>query len=320
MKKTIENWYTAKGHLWNDPRGVECVEKCPSTHLGDVAGGVRVCNKCSEYEDLAHCQMCGSSNKCILCDNGRLVEEADGTTVIHCVSSCRPGTYATMVTRKDIPGFPELEIPTCSPCSENCANCSSAKVCLKCNALFYLRVKKSGVHEYCDGKCTLSSVFQTLDSKCINCDDKMNGCVECSDDETCDQRVSPGCEYKTKCSKCQTGYILDQSGFCCLISNCSSCSSYDQKVCLKCEGEYTLWKALEAGESDQCITANACQSKSFGGHGFYNKELFLKPLTAGQELLDGLKNGTLETVTDSQGEGIWIKFINKSPFNLRAYL
>jgi hypothetical protein len=77
---------------------------------------------------------------------------------------------------------------------------------------------------------------------------------------------------------------------------------------------------LGAGESDQCITANACQSKNAGGHGFYNKELFLKPLTAGQELLDGLKNGTLKTVTDSQGEEIFIKFINLSPFDLRAYL
>jgi hypothetical protein len=190
LKKTIENWYTAKGHLWRDPRGVECVTQCPSTHLADVFGGVRVCNKCSEYEDLAHCEMCSSSNKCIVCGNGRLIEEAKGTRVISCVSSCRPGTYATLITRKDIEGFPILVIPTCSSCSENCALCSSAKVCLKCNASFYLRVKKSGVHEFCDSKCTLSSMFQTLDNKCINCDDKMNGCVECSDDVTCDQRVS----------------------------------------------------------------------------------------------------------------------------------
>jgi hypothetical protein len=77
---------------------------------------------------------------------------------------------------------------------------------------------------------------------------------------------------------------------------------------------------LGPNESDQCITANACQSKKIGGHGFYNKELFLKPLTAGQELLDKLENGTLETVTDSQGEQIVIKFVNLSPFVLKAYL
>ena len=117
--------------------------------------------------------------------------------------------------------------------------------------------------------------YYLKESECIKCPDLLTNCVDCSDENTCDEcemgfilqdkcvgcsDLLPNCMYcssATNCSECKTDYYLE-NGEClldCRVDACLSCSP-DPESCELCSDGFYLQNKLciKCGDTiEHCI-------------------------------------------------------------------
>jgi hypothetical protein len=245
-----------------------CAKTCPPTHLGRfdkekytiIRRGT--CHLCADsFPALFNCEQCLSGKWCTVCRAGFILGINYVRKTSLCQKNCPRFHYLenkSVSAEKQKWFDPKNTI--CKKCMPGCDYCKSDGVCDQCicnseecwHQVYYSETKK-----VCEKTCgSTDAKFLTLDNSCLSCDSYILGCSGCTNDKktVCissktrteffteqhrkiiglDVAYTPGCDYKTECTKCVRGFWLEKD-HCCKIPNCKVCSNLDATRCLQCK-------------------------------------------------------------------------------------
>ncbi|XP_017941456.2 proprotein convertase subtilisin/kexin type 5 isoform X4 [Manacus vitellinus] len=193
-----------------------CFEECPEgSYYEEATGDCQACNRT--------CQTCSSSNACLTCRNG-LILNRDG----HCAVSeyCPPTEFYAEETQ------------TCKSCHKKCFHCSgpTEHQCLSCANNRYL------LHTTCVETCPDGYYADSDEGQCSACH---SACV------TCTGRYSSQClsckpgwyrQGKGCVNQCPSGYFAQNSTGLCerCHKSCKECTGPQPTDCLLCDTYFYL--------------------------------------------------------------------------------
>jgi len=260
---------------------------CPSNCLAcSESGGKVKCESCRskfhKNDDDSACLPCQSAckdtkcakgaptnllgfAKCSECNEGNYLQDDVCTG---CFSNCATCTSATECTKCD-DGF-YLDSPaSCLPCDFKCKTCTSATDCSDCEAGYALKKDTDVVCDPCPSSCDTCSISGAVKDECQTCSSGYYRtltakCSKCKNNcATC----SPGFGI---CSNCDSGYYLADDDLCYKhITNCQSGHSYNTTVsksyCTSCDQGFYL--------NDEKTSCTACGIPGCFGYCSFNSSL-----------------------------------------------
>lgn len=152
-----------------------------------------------------------------------------------------------------------LDNKKCTQCPNNCLTCTSNQTCNSCNKNFNLTngsciCNLTGCVSCSTekGKClTCDTNYQLIDGVCKcsepNCKicSKNDKCLECDNNFLlnednhscyCKEPNCAQCSSTKKCTQCKINHEITSNQNCnCLLNNCITCSTEEEKVCLECD-------------------------------------------------------------------------------------
>ncbi|EDR28439.1 protein serine/threonine kinase, putative [Entamoeba dispar SAW760] len=206
-------------------------ESCVTCHPGFYLNDKNQCEPCGR-----DCSQCLSNTHCITC-NKKYVLQDNGScsfcsdTIVGC-SQCNQNKLSCDIC--DINYFKRDDI--CSPCTEIHPNCNSCEydnesgkpICTICSLNTVVK----------NNTCSSCEVNEYIeDGKCVKCNEIMNNCVLCENNEKgkmC-KRCESGYGFNSDKSACiQCSGVIDQLGYCvlCEDKNCLVCN--ETNYCIKC--------------------------------------------------------------------------------------
>ena len=153
---------------------------------------------------LTNCYLCSISTSCNECTAGNYLYESS-SSIFECVNPCPTGTWLNSVNAKCVP---------CTDNLDNCTSCSNSTSCETCKTNFYLNEDSTDIF-LCVAACPLGINFfvflylkgswtNTINKKCVFCNESLNNCEECDSD--------------SNCTNCETNYnfIVNNGNFICV--------------------------------------------------------------------------------------------------------
>ena len=280
------------------PSGTTCIQ-CPSgCRTCEVEGGSSICTSCLNgyYKDGEECHQCSSPcatcfssntyNGCYSCEKGYFMNQTFTfptpyggqcseckKKLDHCVecstecidddldsyetchnfkcTKCEGGYFVTEENGATI----------CSPCPDNCFECSDSTTCIQCNQGYRLNEESKECEKIpCSANCQLCDT-----SNCIQCDDgyykywdnnavgyRCEKCIIAVDH--C--RLCVSTDADVDCTSCELGYFINSIGNCASCpADCDVCSDSDN--CQTCRaGYYTSDQKTCQACDDNCATCS----------------------------------------------------------------
>ena len=229
------------------------------------------------YYECSH-----SLSNCVKCEDKTTCNECIESYVIEEDNKCIP--YSLVTDQLYYLDSSTGKYISCSKIS-NCLKCSSATECILCNTNFYFTENEE--HQISCQSIDRNKYFQTNEGGKIiykKCGNYINNCDECSSENYCTKCANNYGIIEDDHSKCE--YLLEEKYYynttlgkfrlCSYeMSNCETCSTYDEFICKKCLTNY----ALKHENNIQCVEKTSLEGNEYfytndSGKSYYSCSLF----------------------------------------------